>query len=313
LYTDPATTIPYVAGTLATVVYAKPATTTTYAATVSTATCTSPATNVTVTVLQPAALTAQPTAQSVCAGATANFSVTATGTNITYQWQVNTGSGFNNIPGANANTLAVTNTTAAMSGYQYRAIVQNGCGAVVSNTVALTVNAIPVVAVTPLTNRICLSDTLVALSGTPAGGVWSGVGVSGNTFIPVNTAVGTYTLTYTFTNPAGCAASATTTAKVESCPERMILLTDNAVILWPNPNNGQFNIRINSTLYNYLGMDVFNVQGQLLYKQQWTGLRFNRVIPIDLKHLPGGVYMVKFFYDDGVRTSEKTFKVIVAR
>jgi hypothetical protein len=60
-------------------------------------------------------------------------------------------------------------------------------------------------------------------------------------------------------------------------------------------------------------MDVYNVQGQLLYKQFYSGLRFNRVINVDLKHLPGGVYMVKFFYDDGVRTSEKTFKVVVAR
>lgn len=313
LYTNAAATTPYVAGTLATVVYAKPTTTTTYSATVSTATCTSPPANVTVTVLQPVAITTQPNAQTVCAGATANFSVAASGTGLTYQWQVNTGSGFNNIIGANATTLAVANTTVAMSGYQYRVVIQNGCGAVVSNAVALTVNALPVVAVTPLTQRICLSDTLVALSGTPAGGVWSGVGVSGNTFIPSNTSVGTYTLTYTYTNAAGCSSSATTAAKVESCPERMILLRDNAVILWPNPNNGQFNVRINSTLYNYLGMDVYNVQGQLLHKQFYSGLRFNRVINVDLKHLPGGVYMVKFYYDDGVRTSEKTFKVVVAR
>jgi subtilisin-like proprotein convertase family protein len=314
LYTNAAATTPYVAGTLAPIVYAKPTTTTTYAATVATATCTSPATNVTVTVLQPAAITTAPTAQTVCAGVTANFSVVATGTNITYQWQVNTGSGFVNVPaGSNTASLVVANTTTAMNGYQYRVIVQNGCSTVISAAATLTVNAVPVVTAAPLTQRICLSDTLVALSGTPAGGVWTGVGVSGNTFIPVNTSVGTYTLTYTFTSAAGCPASATTTAKVESCPERMILLRDDAVILWPNPNNGQFNIRINSTLYNFLGMDVYNIQGQLLNKQFFTGLRFNRVIPIDLKHLPGGVYMVKFTYDAGNLTAEKTFKVVIAR
>lgn len=313
LFTNPAATIPYVAGTLAPVVYAKPATTTTYSATSSTATCTSPATNVTVTVIQPVGITTQPAPQTLCAGAAANFSVVATGSPINYQWQVNTGSGFVNIPNAVAASLSIANATTAMNGYQYRVVIQNACSSVTSNAVTLTVNALPVVAVTPLNQRICLSDTLIALSGTPAGGVWSGVGVSGNTFIPINTSVGTYTLTYTYTNAGGCTSSATTSARVESCPERMILLRDDAVILWPNPNNGQFNIRINSTLYNSLGMDVYNAVGQLLNKQFFSGLRFNRVIPIDLKQLPSGVYMVKFTYDDGVRTSEKTFKVVIAR
>jgi len=74
-----------------------------------------------------------------------------------------------------------------------------------------------------------------------------------------------------------------------------------------------FNIRINSTLYNYLGMRVYNVQGQLLRIQNFNGLVYGRVIPVDLRNLPGGTYMVKFYYDDGVRTSDKTFKVVIAR
>jgi hypothetical protein len=107
---------------------------------------------------------------------------------------------------------------------------------------------------------------------------------------------------------------------VEDCQERLRLLRDDAVILYPNPNNGRFNIRINSTLYNYLGMKVYNVQGQLLNgvavndvlnSPVYSGLVYGRVIPIDLSKLPAGIYFVKFYYDDGVRTSEKTFKVVI--
>ena len=95
------------------------------------------------------------------------------------------------------------------------------------------------------------------------------------------------------------------------CPERVRLLRNNAVILFPNPNNGRFNVRINSTLYTYLGMSVYSTTGQLLYSKTFSGLVYGRVVPIDITHLPAGNYMVKFFYDDGTRTSEKTIQVSV--
>jgi hypothetical protein len=177
----------------------------------------------------------------------------------------------------------------------------------------LTVNPTPVVSATPVTAKVCISDTLVLLSGTPAGGVWSGVGIvpGTNQFIPYNTAVGTWPIKYKVTTTAGCADSAVINIKVEECPERIRLLTDDGVLLYPNPNNGQFNIRVNSVLYNYLGMKVFTSAGALVKQQKWSNLPYGRVIPIDIRNLAAGVYMVYIFYEDGVRTSEKTFKVIV--
>lgn len=316
LYTDPTATTPYVAGTYAGTVYAKPTTTTTYAVTRATATCTSATTNVTVTVYQPVTITTQPANQTVCAGANATFSVVTAGNFQTYQWQLSTDNGttWTNISGANAASYVVTNTTTALSGRRYRVIVTNSCNTVTSNAAILTVNALPTVSATDLFNRrICLSDTLVPLVGTPVGGSWSGIGVSGFNFIPGATAVGTYVLTYSYTNAAGCTSTDTTVAKVSDCPERIRLLRDNAVILYPNPNNGQFNIRMNSVLYNYLAMRVYTSAGQLVHTQQWSGLVYGRVVPINLTHLPAAVYMVRFIYDDGIRTSEKTFPVIVGR
>ena len=85
------------------------------------------------------------------------------------------------------------------------------------------------------------------------------------------------------------------------------------MFLYPNPNNGQFNIKINSVLYNNLGMKVFTNNGVLVRTQQFGGLFWGRVVPIDLTNLPGGLYFVKFYYDGGVRSSEKTFRVIIGR
>lgn len=182
-----------------------------------------------------------------------------------------------------------------------------------SSTAVVTVNPKPVVNATLTGGKICLSDTLVALNATPAGGTWSGIGVLGSGFRPYLTALGTYNLLYTYSDPLGCVTVDTVAAKVEDCPERLILLRDNAVILFPNPNNGQFNVRINSILYNKLTMRVFSNSGALVRTQVYSGLVFNRIINVNLTHLPSGPYMVQFSYDGGVRTSEKTFKVMVAR
>lgn len=311
LFTDASGTIPYVAGTPRNIVYARPSVTATYTATATTATCTSTATSVTITVVQPIAITTQPASQTVCQGATVTFSVVASGTSLSYQWQQNTGSGFTNIANANGTSLVLNNVQT--SGIQYRVVISNGCMTVNSNAATLTVNPAPAVTITPLTQRICISDTLVALNATPLGGSWSGIGVSGNNFVPMATGVGTYTLTYTYTNAAGCTSTGTTVARVQDCPERLILLRDNAVTVYPNPNGGRFNIKINSALYNYLGLRVYNAKGELVTTRVFGGLVFGRVIPVDLSHLPGGIYMLHFYYDGGVRSAEKTVQILIAR
>jgi hypothetical protein len=271
-------------------------------------------------VATPPTITTQPISRTVCVGVNTTFTVVAAGvpSPTIYQWQVSTngGSTWTNLTtgGSYTSSFTITGVTIAMNANQYRVIVTNSCGqSITSSAAILTVNALPVVTTTAITGRICLSDGPIALSGSPVGGSWSGIGVSGFNFVPAATAVGTYTLTYTFTNSFGCTATSNIVAKVEDCPERIRLLRDNAVILYPNPNNGNFNIRINSVLYNYLGMSVYSTSGQLLKTQTFGGLSYGRVIPIDLTFLPSGTYMVKFFYDDGIRTSEKTFPVVIGR
>ena len=181
-------------------------------------------------------------------------------------------------------------------------------------TFTITVNPLPVVSAGTLPARICISDTLVPLNGTPVGGSWSGIGTSGMNFVPTATAVGTWPITYTFSDLNGCTNRATIAATVLACEERDRDLDNRAVFLYPNPNNGQFFLRINSTRFNALGMRVFNTAGQLVSTKHWSGLVFARVIPVDLSNLPGGVYMVRLYYGDGMdRGADRTFQIIVTR
>ncbi len=267
-------------------------------------------------------ITQQPADTGACEGSTLTFSVVANAIPALaiYQWQVSTDGGTSwtdlTTGGSYTATLTLSNVTLAMSGNQYRVISTTACNiTTTSDPATLTVSTPVAITLGDLPSRICLSDTLVSLAdiGLPTGGIWSGTGVrSGTNFFPDSTAVGTYTLTYSLTNSSGCTAKATVLAVVEDCQDRIIRLRDDAVILWPNPNDGHFFIRIHSTLYNYLGIRIYSSTGQLIKIQNLTGLVYGQVLPMDISYLPGGVYMVEFYYDDGIRTSQKTFKVVVS-
>jgi hypothetical protein len=86
-----------------------------------------------VTVNQAAAITNHPQGAFGCTGGTVNLSVTATGSNLTYQWQRN----GQNIEGATSSTYLV-NVSVATAG-DYRVLVSNSCGSVTSNVATVSV------------------------------------------------------------------------------------------------------------------------------------------------------------------------------
>jgi hypothetical protein len=92
------------------------------------------------TTVSPAApsITTQPLNQTVTAGQTATFSVTATGTDpLAYQWQ----KGTTPITGATSVTYTTSATTTSESGSQFSVVVSNAIGSATSNPATLTVNA----------------------------------------------------------------------------------------------------------------------------------------------------------------------------
>ncbi len=88
----------------------------------------------------------------------------------------------------------------------------NGCSN--SDQVTITVEPTPVVSAGNY-GPVCMNDADVVLVGSPAGGTFSGTGVSGNTFDPSS---GTQTITYDYTSPAGCSNSANTVITVNPLP-----------------------------------------------------------------------------------------------
>ena len=151
-------------------------------------------------------ITSQPQSQTVTAGATATFSVLATGSGLTYQWRKDGVA----ISGANASSYSISGAQASNAG-SYTVVVSNTAGSVTSSAATLTVNGVPVVtsaatATAPVGQAFSYqitasrSPTGFNATGLPAGlSVNTGTGLISGT----PTIVGTSTVTLSASNADG--------------------------------------------------------------------------------------------------------------
>ncbi len=86
-------------------------------------------------------ITTQPGNVTVKVGETATFTLAASGTALTYQWQIdiNDGNGWVNIAGANEASYTTSTVNMSCNGFKYQCVVSNLAGTVTSNTAVLTV------------------------------------------------------------------------------------------------------------------------------------------------------------------------------
>lgn len=90
----------------------------------------------------------------------------------------------------------------------------------------LTVNAAPVVTL-DVFDSVCSNAGLITLSGgSPAGGSWSGVAVSGDQFDP---SLGSQMITYSYTDTNACSANASQTLVVNTAPVVTAMADTNTV------------------------------------------------------------------------------------
>ena len=108
-------------------------------------------------------ITTQPASQTITAGQTATFSVTATGTApLSYQWRQNGTA----ISGATASSYTTPAETTSANGAQFTVVVTNSAGSVTSNAATLTVNAAAPGALTPSTTSLSFNNVNVGSNGS---------------------------------------------------------------------------------------------------------------------------------------------------
>ena len=120
------------------------------------------------------AITSQPADQSAITGQTATFSVTATGTSISYQWQKN----GTNITGATSSSYTTPAASMADSGARYSVSVSNSLGSITSSNATLTVTAAvvaPAITTQPAAQTVADGQAAtfsVTATGTSPGYQW---------------------------------------------------------------------------------------------------------------------------------------------
>jgi plastocyanin len=165
------------------------------------------------------AITGQPVAsQAICEGSPATFTVTATGTGVSYQWKKN---GID-IGGANSNTYTIATTVTADAG-TYTVVVSGTCTPGVTSTASvLNINERPEIITGPASQTVCAGQSVTF---TVNAGVTTGVsyqwrkgavnigGATGSSYtIPVTAAAdaGSYDVVVSGTcTPAVTSAAAT--------------------------------------------------------------------------------------------------------
>jgi gliding motility-associated-like protein/uncharacterized repeat protein (TIGR01451 family) len=101
-------------------------------------------------------ITLQPANQTACLGDSVSFTVTATGTGLTYQWNI----GTNAILGATNDTLTIDPVIALSALNNYNVTVSNGICSTTSNNASLILNTAPNITLQPISQTICEDDSV---------------------------------------------------------------------------------------------------------------------------------------------------------
>ncbi|MEI6488935.1 MAG: GEVED domain-containing protein [Bacteroidota bacterium] len=229
-------------------------------------------------------VTATAALTTLCAGS--NDTLTGGGA-VSYVWDngATDGAGF----------VATATTTYVVTGTDL-----NGC--VNTASVTVNVNPLPVVTLDVFNPTIVCDDAapFALPAGLPAGGIYSGLGVTGTDYTPTALIDGLNTVTYTVTE-LGCTDSASQTIYVSNCVGINQLAVNNEVSIYPNPSSGLFTLHISNASIQELVITVTDIQGREIYKALDKIISVDYTKTISLENIAKGIYYIHI--NNGVETS----------
>lgn len=150
--------------------------------------------------------------------------------------------------------------------------------------VTITINETPEASLS-LTAAPCVNhDAFTLTGGLPAGGTYSGTGVSGGMFDPATAGVGSHEITYTVTEN-GCSDNATATIVVSACAS-IDEFTTASMKVYPNPTSG--NLTISQETASNLEVTVTDLSGKIIVATTVS----NAINTIDLSTVEAGQYII---------------------
>jgi trimeric autotransporter adhesin len=254
----------------------------------STSTCTAPA------------ITTQPSSLSRCSGTSATFTVTATGTDLTYQWR----KGTTNISGATTASYTISNPGITDAG-DYNVVINNGCGTVTSANATLTVTALPVITTQPNNVTSCLQQNVlfsVVATGSNLTYQWRKDGTpitTGGTaasLIVTNltaASAGAYSVVVT---SGSCSVTSNNAVLTVSGPCTSLPNVDadiTSAVLMPNVVNNATTLRVTSARAAQLQFNVIDMNGRVVMSFNNQVMAGKNDIQLKLGSLAAGTYQIQ--------------------
>lgn len=202
------------------------------------------------------------------------------------------------------NTAAIVVSPAATTDYTLSTTDQFGC--VGEDTVTVVVNDLPVITL-GVTDTFCVRESNVTLVATPAGGAFTGPGVTAGIFNATLVGVGTYTISYDYTDGNGCSNSASTQVYVDGAPGCYPNGIGNVAGIeignvYPNPFQDEVTIEFVSTSNDPVFIRMYDLLGQQIYEAELTVAYGLNTYTIDTERtLAEGFYVIE------LRKGEQSF------
>ncbi len=171
-------------------------------------------------------------------------------------------------------------------------VFDDGNGNADSCNFTVTIDPLPAVSFSGLDSFYCDYYAADTLSGMPAGGIFSGPGISGIVFDPGTAGTGTHNILYSYTDGNGCENTESLSVVVDQCAG---IRTDQAVSVvsvYPNPSDGSFTIQLSEAA----GIEIHNSLGGLVFTQQLEP--GNHMVRLSQAK---GLYFMRVFSEKGVQ------------
>lgn len=146
-----------------------------------------------------------------------------------------------------------------------------------------------------LDDTVCINEGVVALSGFPDGGIFTGTGVEGTEFDPEIAGVGNHTIYYNIEDEEGCRETFDSLViTVKTCIDDMGLsgFNPSKVLIFPNPFDDFTTILFAEDLKENHTIIIYDVLGQEVYRNEkviGTGLQINK------EELGIGMYLLSIY------------------
>ena len=176
-----------------------------------------------------------------------------------------------------------------------------------SMDLTVTIYEAPNVTLDPFDN-VCIQEPPFELTGgNPTGGTYSGDGVTNNIFDPQAAGVGTHTITYYYEDVFGCSNTATADIYVDPCTGVDENGFKDGILIYPNPNNGSFTVKIINN--DVVSINIFNSLNQLVYNEENINTSGGYLKNITLDNLSKGMYYMH------IAGMEKTvvYKIVIQK